>query len=84
MLTPDLTPVFAFIGLIVTLLSVAMIFSEGRAQRATLLVVILGSLGVGGYLHHTQMNDRLANANQEIAALAKCQGTGEFCQWETR
>lgn len=83
MLTPDLTPIYGFIAIIVILMSVAMIFSEGRAQRATLLIVILGSLGVGFHLHHTSMTDRLANANQEIAALAKCQGTGELCQWET-
>ena len=83
MLTPDLTPIYAFIGLIVTLLSVALVFAEGRAQRSVLLAVIFGSLGVGFHLHHTQLTDRLANANQEIAALAKCQGTGELCQWET-
>lgn len=83
MLTPDLTPIYGFIAIIVTLLSFGLIFSEGRAQRGILLVVILTSLGVGAHLHHTQMNDRLTAANQEIAALAKCQGTGELCQWET-
>lgn len=83
MLTPDLTPIYGFIALIVALLSVAIVFSEGRAQRAVLLVVILGSLGVGFYLHHTAMNDRLTAANEQVAALAKCQGTGEICQWET-
>ena len=83
MLTPDLTPIYAFIGLIVALLSVALIFSEGRAQRSVLLAVIVGSASVGGYLHHTSMADRITQANEQVAALAKCQGTGEICQWET-
>lgn len=83
MLTPDLTPIFAFIGLIVALLSVALVFAEGRAQRSVLLAVIVGSASVGGYLHHTSLTDRLTAANEQVAALAKCQGTGEFCQWET-
>ena len=83
MLTPDLTPIYGFVTFIVALLSVALIFSEGRAQRGVLLAVIVGSASVGGYLHHTAMTDRLAAANSQIAALAKCQGTGELCQWET-
>lgn len=83
MLTPDLTPVYAFITLIVALLSVAMIFSEGRAQRAVLLVVIFGAASVGGYLHHTSLTARITQANEQVTALAKCQGTGEICQWET-
>ena len=85
MLTPDLTPVFAFIGLIVTLMSVALVFAEGRAQRVVLLAVIFGSLGVGAHLHHTQLTDRLANANQQTADVVRCLSeTGQFCQWETR
>lgn len=83
MLTPDLTPLYAFIGMIVALLSVAIVFSEGRAQRSVLLAVIVGSASVGGYLHHTSMTAHLAAANSQIAALAKCQGTGELCPWET-
>lgn len=83
MLTPDLTPVYGFITLIVALLSVAIVFSEGRAQRSVLLAVIVGSASVGGYLHHTSLSDRITQANQQIAALAKCQGTGQLCQWET-
>lgn len=83
MLTPDLTPIYGFIALIVALLSVAIVFAEGRAQRGVLLAVIFGAASVGVWCHHTSLTDRIANANQEIAALAKCQGEGEFCQWET-
>lgn len=84
MLTPDLTPIYAFIGLIVTLLSVALVFAEGRAQRMVLLVVILGSLGVAAHMHHTQLTDRLANANKQTADVVRCLSeTGQFCQWET-
>lgn len=83
MLTPDLTPIYGFIALIVVLMSVALIFSEGRAQRGVLLLVILGSASVGGYLHHTGLTARITQANEQVAALAKCQGTGQLCQWET-
>lgn len=85
MLTPDLTPVFAFIGLIVILMSIAIVFAEGRAQRATILLVILTSLGVGGYLHHTQLTDRLSAANAQTADVVRClTSTGQICLWETR
>ena len=83
MLTPDLTPIYGFIALIVALLSVAIVFAEGRAQRGILLAVIFGSASVGFYLHHTSLTDRLSAANQQVATLAKCQGLGELCQWET-
>ena len=84
MLTPDLTPIYLFIGLIVTLLSIALVFAEGRAQRAVLLVVILSSLGVGVYMHHTQMTDRLAAANKQTADVVRCLSeAGKLCQWET-
>jgi len=83
MLTPDLTPIYGFIAIIVTLLSFGLIFSEGRAQRGILLIVIFGAASVGVWCHHTSMADRITQANEQVAALAKCQGTGEICQWET-
>ena len=85
MLTPDLTPIYAFIGLIALLLSTALVFSEGRAQRGVLLAVVLASLGVGFHLHHTSMNDRLNTANQQTADVVRClTATGQVCLWETR
>ena len=85
MLTPDLTLIYSFIGLIVLLMSAALVFSEGRAQRVVLLSVVLTSLGVGGYLHHTQLTDRLALANKQTADVVRClSSTGQICLWETR
>ena len=87
----DLTPIYAFIGLMCAVFSFGLITIDHKPTKGILLVMMLASLGVGANLHNSIQQKRLDAANQQIITLANCHGdnldpahVAGFCSWSTK
>ena len=80
----DLFPVYVFIGLISAVLSYGVVIIDDRKLRTVLLIMLLGVIGVANHMQSIQHEVRITAANDQIIALANCQGEGTLCQWETK
>ena len=87
----DLTPIYAFIGLMCAVFTFGLVIIDHRPIRIILLAGILGSVAVGVNLHNSTQEARIDAANQQITILANCHSdnldpahVAEFCSWSTK
>ena len=80
----DLTLVHAFVVVIMAVCSHGLVSIDDRNIRRVLLVVLLTTIGVGIYMEQIKAEYDLRKANEQIIALAKCQGEGKLCTWSTK
>ena len=80
----DLTLVYTFIVAIMAVCSCGLVSVDDRNIRRVLLVVMLSTIGVGIYMEQIKAEYDLRKANEQIIALAKCQGTGQVCSWSAK
>ena len=68
----DLTPIYAFIGLMCAVFSTGLVIIDHRPSRIILLAGILGGVAIGVNLHNSIQQNRLDAVNQQIITLANC------------
>lgn len=80
----DLTLVYAFIVAIVAVLGYGIHTIHERNIRTVMLAMLLAVVAVGVYMERIKSQHDLSKANEQIIALAKCQGEGKLCTWSTK
>lgn len=80
----DLFPLYVFIGLISAVLAYGVVIIDDRKLRTAFLIMLLSVIGVANHMQSIQHDKRIKAANDQIIALAYCQGEGTLCQWETK
>ena len=87
----DLTPIYAFIGLMCAVFSFGLVIIDHKPVRVILLAGILGSVAVGVNLHHSTKQACIDAANTELQTLNACH-TGNLdpnlpqlgCTWSSK
>lgn len=87
----DLSLVYLFHAIIAAILTYGVVslnvFRVRKVLFIFLLVIIASAVNFMQIEHDykvSKLNDRIDAANSQIISLAKCQGTGTICDWETK